>query len=101
MYGVVSTHEQGHVDIDLKAMGYSQALIKKELQAFPSQSVAAATPDEGAEVLQRALGAKLDAIFAKLDAEVKRRQNAHDTPEEYRKGAKQCGAVENNRALGS
>jgi hypothetical protein len=100
MYGVVLTHEQGHVDIDRNAMGYSQALTEKTLAAVKGQSVVATAPDAGAQMLKRALETKLHAAFDTLNAELEKRQKAHDTPEEYAKPAKICGMEENNRALG-
>jgi hypothetical protein len=45
------------------------------------------------------VAATLGAAFDALNTELERRQHAHDTPEEYAKPARICGA-ENNRALG-
>jgi hypothetical protein len=100
MYGVVETHEQGHVEINRQGMGYGQGLIERALRTIKVQAVAAATPDEGVQRLKRSVSATLQAAGKRLDAEMARRQKAHDTPEEYAKGAKICGAEENNRALG-
>jgi hypothetical protein len=100
MYGVVLNHEDGHVDIDRKVLGLSKSLIQKNLAAIARNAVAAATPEAGGKRLQGAGSAALSGAVDKLQAELERRQNAHDTPEEYAKGEKICGVEENNRALG-
>lgn len=99
MYRVVSTHEQGHVDIDLAAMGYGQRLMEAALASLKGKAIAAATPEAGTAILKQALTEKLDAAFNTLEADLKQRQKGHDTPEEYAKPAKICGVEENNRAL--
>jgi hypothetical protein len=100
MYNVVMTHEQGHVDIANGLKGRALDLIGGALAAIAREGAAAKTPDAAYQMLQRAGAAALNGAMAKLNAEMDRRQAAHDTPEEYGKGRKACGLVAYYHALG-
>lgn len=100
MYNVVMTHEQGHVDIAHGLMGMAKDLITRAMTTIARKSATGATPEAAYKSLQTAGAAALQAAMTKFNAEMDRRQAAHDTPEEYAKGKQACGLVEYYHALG-
>ncbi|MES1152561.1 MAG: hypothetical protein ABUL54_11730, partial [Dongia sp.] len=100
MYNVVMTHEQGHVDIARGLMGMAKQLIGGALASVARKSATAATPQEASKKLEQAGSAAFNAAMTKINAEMERRQAAHDTPEEYAKGKQACGLVAYYHALG-
>jgi hypothetical protein len=100
MYGVVATHEQGHVEIDRRFMAAGQAIFERALAGLARLSAPASSAEVGGKALQRKGSTALGEAIDTLQGELARRQAAHDTPEEYAKGVKICGVAENNRALG-
>ncbi|HVY99381.1 MAG TPA: hypothetical protein VHA35_07770 [Dongiaceae bacterium] len=100
MYNVVMTHEQGHVDIARSLMGKAKDLIGRALSAVARKGATAATPETAYQALQQAGAKALDGAMSKLNAEMERRQQAHDNPEEYARGRKVCGITAYYNALG-
>jgi hypothetical protein len=100
MYNVVLTHENGHVDIANGLMGMAKDLVTSAMVGMAGKTAVAKTPQDAYKILQQAGAAALTRAMTKLNAEMKRRQAAHDTPEEYGKGKQVCGLVEYYHALG-
>jgi hypothetical protein len=100
MYGVVLAHENGHVDIARGLMGMAKDLITRAMTSVANKGALAETPDAAYKALQSIGTTALNKAMTKLTAEMKRRQQVHDNPEEYAKGKKVCGLVEYRHALG-
>ena len=100
MYGVVLTHEQGHVDINRRFMDRAKRLLQSAMSAVASQSFAGTTPERSYDALKSAARAAIHGATRQLDTELRTLQRAHDTPEEYTKGQKVCGMAAYNQALG-
>jgi hypothetical protein len=100
MYNVVMTHEQGHVDIARGMMGMAKDLIGRALASVARKTATGATQEAAYKQLQQAGREALNAAMTKFNAELDRRQAAHDTPEEYAKGKQVCGLVAYFHALG-
>jgi hypothetical protein len=100
MYDVVLTHENGHVEIARGLMGMAKDLITRATISVANKGAVAKTPEAAYRALQSIGTAALNKAMTKLTAEMKRRQQVHDNPEEYAKGKKVCGLVEYRHALG-
>ncbi len=93
-HGVVRDHEARHVAIYQDAVDRYAPLIEKQLRATARalRPVRAATAQDGAERLRKALHDELSRSFDAMGQEVERANGALDTPAAYGAERERCSA---------